>query len=131
MAFPISLSQAEYETLVEFARQGTLYDDGSIKPAPALGLDSWLRTVEVKNNIVRHFLWVQWQEQGAAVPPGARFPEKWPPELRASISLMSRAINRSDVEVLLAMKAREPTSVLVTRDPAAIVGWTELAEYFK
>ena len=131
MAFPLSLSQAEYETLVEFARQGTLNDDGSIRREPALGLDSWLRALEFRNGVVRYFLWVQWQEQGAAVPPGARFPEKWPPELRASIALMSRAITRADVEAMLATKAREPTNVLVTRDPAAIVGWTELAEYFK
>jgi hypothetical protein len=130
MPFPLSLNQAEYETLVEYARQGTLNADGNVIAEKALGLDAWLRYIEGKNDIHRYFVWVQWQEQDAPLPAGTVFPEKWPPELRAFIALTSRKISRADVYAVLEQRARQPTSVLVTNDPAAKVGWTEVDQYF-
>jgi len=131
MGFPLQLEQGEYETIIEFARQGTLNSDGTVNQDKAIGLNAWLRMIEQKNGVVRSFVWVQWQEQDAPLPPGVNFPKKWPPELRAPLSLVSRAIAKSDVTSLLAVRAKKPTSILVTRDPAALVGWTELDEFFK
>lgn len=131
MPFPLALTQSEYETLVAFARQGAVNADGTINQDRALGLESWLRLIEQKNGVERYFVWVQWQEQDAPLPAGTRFPEKWPPEMRTTISLISRDVARSDVDTLLKTKAKNPTSVLVTRDPAALVGWTEVDEFFR
>lgn len=131
MAFPLSLTQEEYETLVAFARRGTLNNDGSTNQDSALGLDAWLRKIEGQNGVNRYAVWVQWQEQDQPLPPTAVFPEKWPPELRAYMELISRPISRIDVEELLKTRARRPMSVLVTKDPAALVGWTELDAFFK
>ncbi len=131
MPFPLALTQSEYETLIAFARKGTLEADGTINQDRAQGLESWLRGIEQKNGITRNFVLVQWQEQDAPLPPGVNFPTKWPPEMRTSISLISRAIARADVDAVLKAKAKKPTSVLVTRDPAGQVGWTALDEFFK
>lgn len=131
MAFPLQMNQSEYESLVEFARRGTLNADGTVNEDKAHGLDAWLRMIEKKNDIVRYFVMLQWQEQDAPLPPGTNFPEKWPPEMRASITLVTRPINRVDVDALLGAKAKKPTNILVTRDPAGRVGWTELDVFFK
>lgn len=131
MGFPLQLSQGEYETLIEYARRGTLNTDGTVNQDRALGLDAWLRLIEQKNDVERHLVWVQWQEQDAPLPPGTTFPKKWPPELRANISLISRPIAKSDVISMLSAKARNPTSILVTNDPAALVGWSSLDVFFK
>lgn len=131
MPFPLTLEQSEYETLAEYARQGTLDAAGQVIPEKARGLDAWLRLIEGKNDVHRYSLWVQWQEQGAALPPGVTFPEKWPPELRALIALTTRPICRQDVLDVLRSRARQPTNILVTTDPAAVVGWAGFAGYFK
>lgn len=131
MGFPLQLEQSEYETLIELARQGTLNADGTVSQDKALGLDAWLRMIEQKNGVSRNFIWVQWQEQNAPLPQGTNFPKKWPPELRVPLSLVSRAIAKSDVTSMLDARAKNPTSVLVTRDPAALVGWMEIDEFFK
>lgn len=131
MSFPLQLDQGEYETLIEFARRGTLNPDGSINQERAIGLNSWLRMIETKNGVSRYFVMLQWQEQDAPVPAGNNFPTKWPPELRAPISLVSRPITRADADAVLAVKAKNPTNVLVTRDPAGLVGWTEIDVFFK
>ncbi len=131
MSFPLSLEQPEYETLIAFARQGTLNADGSVNQDRAQGLDAWLRLIEQKNGIKRNFVWIQWQEQDAPLPAGTNFPKKWPPEMRYPLTLISRPVARADVEQVLSVRATNPTSVLVTQDPAALVGWTELDVFFK
>lgn len=131
MSFPLSLQQSEYETLIEFARQGTLNADGTVNQDKAAGLNAWLRLIEEKNGVVRSFVWVQWQELDAPLPAGTNFPTKWPPSMRFSITLVSRAISKADVMALVNVKAKNPTSILVTKDPAALVGWAELDEFFK
>lgn len=73
---------------------------------------------ERQRHHARYALWVQWQEQDQPLPPAARFPEKWPPETRFYLELISRPIARVDVEAVVKQKARKPTNILVTRDPA-------------
>lgn len=131
MSFPITLQQSDYETLVELARRGTMDASGQVLPDKARDLDSWLKDLEVANDIHRYAIWVQWQEQDAPLPPGTQFPERWPPEMRAYLALTTRPIARGDVDTLLDSKARNPTNVLVTRDPGATVGWTELSVFFR
>lgn len=131
MPFPLSLQQSDYETLIELARRGTLNDAGQVKQEEALALNSWLKDLEVRNGIQRYAVWVQWQEQGASLPAGTTFPEVWPPELRFYLALVTRPIARSDVNTMLGARAINPTNILVTRDPAAKVGWTEIDVFFQ
>lgn len=130
MAF-LELDQSEYESLIEYARKGTLNSDGTVNDDRAHALDAWLRMIEKKNGVTRHLLWVQWQEQDAPLPAGTNFPTKWPPEMRVPLVLVTRPITRSDVDSLLNTRSKNPTSVVVTSDPAALVGWTQLDVYFK
>ncbi len=131
MPFPISLNQEEYEALVALARQGTLDAQGQVLPEKARSLASYLVMLEKKSGITRYALWVQWQEMDAPLPPGVNFPSKWPPELREHMALTSRPITRTDVITVLQNRARNPTNVLVTKDPGATVGWAELDKFFK
>lgn len=131
MPFPISLQQDEYEALVELARQGTLAADGTVLPDKARTLESYLVMLEKNNGIARYAVWIQWQETGAQLPPNTLFPEKWPPELRAYLSMTSRPIAKTDVQTLLSNKAINPMTVLVTKDPGATVGWMSIDTFFK
>ncbi len=130
MAF-IQLDQNEYESLIELARRGAIQADGTVHADSARALNQWLEYIEKKNGITRYFVWVQWQEQDAPLPAGTNFPTKWPPEMRAPLATVSRPIARIDVEALVQAKAKKPTSILVTKDPAGVVGWTELDAFFK
>jgi hypothetical protein len=124
-----TLSQEEYEALIAFAREGTKDDEGQVDQAAAQRLDSFLKTIEKNNGIERDAVWVQWQELDEPLV-GTRFPEKWPQEKRVYIELISRLVARADVDEALRQNARNPTSVLVTRDPGATYGWTELNKFF-
>lgn len=125
MPFPLQLSQEEYEALINLARAGA---DTSAKQ---VRLDTFLRALEKKNGVTRYGLWVQWQEANSALPTGTSFPSSWPPSMRYFLELVSRPIARSDVDAILAQRAINPVSVLVTTDPAATIGWTELDDYFR
>lgn len=124
MPFPLSLNQQDYEALIALSRKGATTPNGARR------LDTFLRSIEKANGVTRYGLWVQWQEQDQPLPPTARFPEKWPPEMRFLIELISRPIARVDVEAVLKQKARKPTNVLVTKDPGALVGWSSLDQFF-
>lgn len=131
MAFPISMTQSDYEALVDLARQGTINVDGTIDQDKSLALESFLVSLETAAGIQRYAVWVQWQETGAPLPAGTNFPAVWPPEQRFYLCLTSRPIAKVDVDKLLKSKAREPISVLVTKDPAALMGWQEYETFFK
>lgn len=131
MPFPISLSQEEYEALVELARHGTMDDKGDVIVEKARSLTAYLTMLEKKNGITRYAVWVQWQEADSPLPPGTEFPRSWPPELREYLALISRPIAKTDVISMLKNRARRPVNVLVTKDPGATVGWTELDLFFK
>ena len=119
-----TLTQEQYEALIYMAREG------ATTPQKKTELDQFLRLIEKANNITRYFLMIQWQELSAPLPQGTNFPEVWPPKLRKTIELVTRPIAKVDVEEMLKKSASEPTAVLVTRDPAGIVGWTELDDFF-
>jgi hypothetical protein len=120
-----TLTQEQYEALVAMARKG------ADNPHQLTLVEQYLKTIEEDNGITRDFVLVQWQEQGAKLPVGANFPETWPPQLRQTIELVSRAIARADVEAMLEVKANDPIDVLVTRDPAGLVGWATLDDFFR
>lgn len=124
MPFPIPLDQEHYEALVALARKGAKNED------EARHLEAYLIDLETSAGITRHTLWMQWQELNQPLPPGTNFPEKWPPELRHRINLLTRPIARADVDAVLKEKARQPFNVLVTPDPGAMVGWTKVDDYF-
>lgn len=124
MSFPISISQEYYEALIALARAG------AATPNDNRTLDSFLRQIETSNGITRSVLWIQWQEQGAPLPPKTEFPDKWPPELRYFLELVSRPINYQDVQAVLKKKASKPINILVTPDPGAQLGWTKIDDYF-
>lgn len=125
-----TLSTEEYEALVALAREGTKDVNGSPIHDKAVVLNDFLVSLEKKNGITRDILWVQWQELDEPLPPGTRFPERWPPEKRILLEYVTRRISRADVEEVLNANAKNPTSVLVTRDPGALFGWMELDAFF-
>jgi hypothetical protein len=120
-----TLNQEEYEALIALAREGVQTD-----PQRITRLEQFLRGIEKTNGITRSFLMVQWQELSAPLPPGTKFPEVWPPQLRKSIELISRPIAKADVDAVIEKYASEPTSILVTKDPAGLVGWTPIDQFF-
>lgn len=124
MPTTFSLTQEEYEALIALARKGATEADDARR------LDSFLRGIEKKNGYTRYVLWVQWQEADQPLPPTVRFPETWPPEMRFYLELVTRPIARIDVDQVLQARARQPVNVLVTPDPAALVGWTPVDDYF-
>lgn len=122
----MNLTLEQYEALIALARQGAEAAD----PPRVVELEKWLQEIERANGITRSFLWVQWQEVDAPLPPGTNFPDVWPPEMRRSIELVTRPVAKADVDALLSSYAREPITVLVTPDPAGRVGWTPVDDYF-
>lgn len=121
----ITLEQQEYEALIALARQGV-----ADAPNRARELEAYLENIEQKNGISRYFLAIRWQELNEPLPPGVTFPRTWPPTLSATIELITRPIARADVDAVLEVKAKNPTSVMVTNDPGLVLGWTDVDEYF-
>jgi hypothetical protein len=130
MALQFVLDQQQYEALIALAHAGTKLSDGSTDPEKARRLDEFLRVIEKKNGITRSIVWVQWQEQDSPLPAGTNFPTIWPPELRQKIELITRPVARADVDKLLAARARRPVNILCSRDPAGILGYTPLEDFF-
>jgi hypothetical protein len=120
----INLSLQEYEALLYLARVGATADGRR-------RVDAFAADIEKRNGVKRYFLWVQWQETNYPLPPTTDFPNKWPPELRTSLERTDRPICLTDIEAVLAVKARKPINVLVTRDPGAELGWTKINDFFK
>lgn len=125
-----TLTQEQYEALIALAREGVKDSAGAAIPEAARRLDEFLKLIEKNNGITRDGLWVQWQELNAPLPPGSSFPEKWPLEMRRYIELVTRKIAKADVMSVVNTHAHNPTSILVTRDPAALIGWTPVEDFF-
>lgn len=121
----VTLDQEQYLALVSLARAG------SDTPAKRRVLDSFLKSIEEANQQKRYLLLVQWQELNAPLPPTADFPFVWPPELRATLERTDRPIASSDVMKVVNDRAKEPTNILVTRDPGGLVGWTKIEDFFR
>lgn len=127
----ITITQEQYEALVALAQASTLGSDGSTNQEKAVVLDRFLKDIETKNNITRHSLWVRWQDPNAPLPPGVRFPETWPPNLQQFIQFLSRPVAKTDVMDVITSRTTNPVNIMVTKDPAALVGWTKLEDYFR
>ena len=119
-----TLTQEQYEALISMARTGATTAEKQ------RALDSFLKSIEAANGITRYALWIQWQEMDQPLPSTTDFPKVWPPEMRFYLENLTRPIAKADVNQVLTLKARKPVNVLVTPDPAGLVGWTELAAYF-
>jgi hypothetical protein len=119
-----TLSQQQYESLVALARAGATTTEKTRR------LSEFLKQIETASGITRDFVWVQWQEMDQPLPPSVRFPETWPPDMRWYIELVTRLVSRADVDQVLATRASKPTNVLCTRDPAAVLGWTPIDNFF-
>ena len=126
----ITLTQEQYEALIKLAQDSAVQADGSMNQERALVLDKFLADIEKKNNITRYSLWVRWQDPNAPLPPGVRFPKTWPPALQSFIQFISRKVAKTDVMELVNSKAKNAVNVMVTPDPAALVGWTKVDDYF-
>ncbi len=119
----MNLTTEQYVALITLARKGV-----SIEQAHTL--ESFLKQIDKENNITRHTLLVQWQERDSPVPPGSRFPDKWPPELRTLLERLDRPISKADVVTAVHKASNNPHTILVTRDALGIVGWTSLDLFF-
>ena len=126
----IKLDQEQYEALIALAQKSTLDPDGTVNSVRALVLDTFLKDVEKKNGITRYFLYIQWQDPLAPLPPGVKFPESWPPELRYPLTLISRPISRTDVLAVVKQRTTKALNILVTKDPAGLIGWQKLDDHF-
>lgn len=125
-----TLSQEEYTALAALARKGTWQRDGTINQNAAIELDSFLKQIEKKNGIIRYALWIQWQNPTAPLPPGTNFPETWPPELRFYLEFISRPIAKADVLTVVSQRTPNAQNIMVTPDPAALLGWTLIDDFF-
>ena len=130
MGFPISIDQESYEALIALAQRGTFNPDGSINQEQAMTLDAFLRSIEKANGITRFGLWVRWQDPKAPLPPGTLFPRIWPPTLQFFLQLVSRPISKADVLELVGKKTPDAVNIMVTPDPAALLGWSKMSDYF-
>ena len=120
------LEQEEYEALISLGREGA-----AIKgPNHVRSFEEFLLLIERKNNITRSIVWVQWQELDTPLPPNTDFPDTWPPEQRKKIELITRPVARVDVDQVVAQFARQPENILVTKDPAGIIGYTPIDDFF-
>jgi hypothetical protein len=125
-----TLSQDQYEALISLARDGTILPDGTTNVEKSRQLDAFLKLIEKANDVSRDLVWVQWQELDEPLPPGTLYPEVWPPDKRRKIEFVTRRVARADVDAMLAAHARNPTNVLVTRDPAGVLGYIPVADFF-
>lgn len=122
----IILTQEEYEALINLSRSGAQAQG----PDKVRELDAFLQAIERTNGITRSIVWVQWQEVDSPLPPGTDFPDTWPPEQRRKVELITRAVARVDIDQVLQQYARKPENVLCTRDPAGILGYEPIDDFF-
>jgi len=113
------LETYEYTALVALARTGASAENRVPE------LETFLRSIEKKNEVTRYFLLVRWQEADQKMPPTTRFPASWPPYLQQTIERIDRPIARVDVQEVLDTFATNPVTPMVTIDPQGIYGWTE------
>lgn len=120
----MELTEEEYATLRGYALEGKTGDS-------ARQLTEFCADIERRNGYVFYTVYVQWTEANAPLPRTADFPEKWPPQWRIPVTVQGRPVARADVTKALAQAATTPVDILVTRDPAMLVGWTKADLFFK
>lgn len=123
----VTMSLEQYAALISLARAGA---SGPGDGDKMRALEVFLKDIDAANNVARYALLVQWQELDSPVPPGARFPDKWPPEMRFLLERTDRPIAKADVLAALKKVAKNPHEVMVTRDVGGVVGWTKIDDFF-
>lgn len=126
----ITLSQEQYEALIALAQRSTMEANGTVNQERALTLQAFLADIEKVNGIKRYALFVRWQDPNAPLPPGVRFPQTWPPNLEYFIQFISRPVAKADVLAAVAARTNNALSIMVTPDPAGLVGWTKVDDFF-
>jgi hypothetical protein len=127
----ITLTLEQYESLLAFAQAGVRRHEGQLDQQQALVLDAALQDIEKSNNIVRYQLWIRWQDPTAPLPPGStNFPKSWPPNLEYFLQFISRPIAKTDVLGVVFQKTPNAQNIMVTPDPAALLGWTKVDDFF-
>jgi hypothetical protein len=128
----LTLAQQQYEALIALAQRSTIQPDGSVNVAKAQELQNYLSEIERANNITRYSLWIRWQDPTAPLPPGwkSNFPKTWPPNLQFFLQLLTRPLCKADVMTVVDTRTPTATNIMVTPDPAALYGWTQLDTYF-
>jgi hypothetical protein len=121
----ITLRQDQYESLISLARQGV-----ESNPDDVRRLEEFLTDIETTNGITRSIVWVRWQELDAPLPAGTSFPDTWPPEWQRKIELITRPVARADVDRVITVHANNPLSIMCSRDPAGVLGWTAVDDFF-
>ena len=121
-----TLTSEQYTALVAMARKGV----NRHSQVDQQTLEQFLISIEKANGVTRYLLWVQWQELDAPVPATAKFPTEWPPNLRQLIQQINTPISYQRVLDTLATYAKNPQAILVTTDPGAVLGWTDVKTYF-
>lgn len=117
----ITMTLDQYTSLVALARNG--------RP-DQVSLEQFLIGIEKANNITRYLLWVRWQSLDTPLPPTAKFPTNWPPNLQRLIQQINQPISLVQVNQVLTQYATNPVNVMVTSDPNALLGWQTLAQHF-
>lgn len=125
-----TITQSQYESLVALAREGAKLSDGTTDTDKLRRIDEFLRMIERQNGVTRDIVWVQWQEADAPLPAGTQFPDRWPPEMRRKVELVTRRVARADIDAVLSAHAKNPLSVLCTKDPAGVLGYTPIDQFF-
>jgi hypothetical protein len=121
------LSQEEYESLIALARQGAQLSGNQSRVRQ---LEEWLKLIEKQNGVSRSVVTVLWQELDEPLPPGTFFPTTWPPTLKRTVELIGRLVSRADIDAVLSAHAKNPTSVMCTKDPNGVVGLTPIDQFF-
>jgi hypothetical protein len=126
------LTQQQYTALIALAQRSTIQPDGSVNEAASQELQNYLREIEEANGITRYSLWIRWQDPTAPLPPGwkSNFPKTWPPNLQFFLQLLTRPLTKADVLAVVDARTPTATNIMVTPDPAALYGWTQLGVYF-
>lgn len=122
-----NLDQEQYESLVALARVGA---QASGDPNKSRQLETWLKLIEKNNGVTRDLVVVLWQELNAHLPVGTFFPTNWPPTLKFTVELTTRPVARADIDKVLAARAKNPISVMCTKDPEGVLGLTPIADFF-
>jgi len=122
----MELTQEEYAALRGLAVQAVANDGERARM-----LKTFTTSIEERNGVSFYTVLVRWVEADAPLPPGTNFPDVWPPTLQSLVEIEGRPVSSSDVASMLKQKARHPVDVLVTKDPAGLVGWTKQADFFK
>ncbi len=124
-----TLSQEDYEALISLAQAGAQALDPT-SPGKITELDRFLKKIEQNNGIVRYSLFIRWQDPTAPLPPGTNFPLTWPPTLQYFLQFISRPIALTDVMTVVNARTPNAVNIMVTPDPAGVVGWTQLSAWF-